>query len=368
MLAPQDNACLLEQAQVIVVYFAAYKYWWQQHNIHKIIMTTRAQETLASIPLSTRIIMGICILTYGYQLLFDPPLQNYTMCPKIVIQDHEYYRIISSSLFHGSLMHIGMNMMSTMAIGSMLEKQIGTLMMGITILWGIVLTSTIYIFIAFLLYILFGYNGMMLQHSVGFSGVIFQLSVLESNLSPNRSRSVFGFIQVSSKMYPWALLVVIQFIMPHISFLGHLSGILVGTLQYYGVLDKLFPSQTYLRERESSERFEALRQQPGYVAVPETSTDQRETPNIRAALLSSCGCITLLVRNVCETIKVIIFGRGAEANANIQMNELNSLTAAWGSSDDDDAAAGGAGTALDIADDEEWAGLPEVIQRSTEEM
>ena len=210
---------------------------------------------------------------------------------------------------------------------------------------------------------------MMLQHSVGFSGVIFQLSVLESNLSPNRSRSVFGFIQVSSKMYPWALLVVIQFIMPHISFLGHLSGILVGTLQYYGVLDKLFPSQTYLRERESSERFEALRQQPGYVAVPETSTDQRETtPNIRAALLSSCGCITLLVRNVCETIKVIIFGRGAEANANIQMNELNSLTAAWGLSDDDAAAAGGVGTALDIADDEEWAGLPEVIQRSTEEM
>ena len=39
---------------------------------------------------------------------------------------------------------------------------------------------------------------MMLQHSLGFSGVIFQLSVMESNLSPSRTRSVFGVLQVSS--------------------------------------------------------------------------------------------------------------------------------------------------------------------------
>ena len=331
---------------------------------------SRLQETLATIPFATRFIMGLCILTFMYQLLVDPPLHNYTMVPKNVIYDHEFYRIFTSSLFHGSLMHIGMNMMSTMAIGSLLEKQIGTLMMGITIFHGIILTSTIYIFIAWLLYIIIGYEHLMMQHSVGFSGVIFQLSVIESSLSPHRSRSVFGVFTVSSRMYPWALLIVLQFIMPNISFLGHLSGILVGTLQYHGLLSKLFPSHAYLLERETDDRLVVLRRQPGYVSTPETSPLMGETvPDVRSSLLASFGCVTLFVRNVCETIKVMIFGRGSEANANIQLNELNGLTAAWGSSDVNSNTAG-AGTILDdlAEDDEEWVGLPAAIQRSTDEM
>ena len=330
---------------------------------------SRLQETLATIPFATRFIMGLCILTYMYQLLADPALHNYTMVPKNVIYEHEFYRIFTSSLFHGSFMHIGMNMMSTMAVGSMLEKQIGTLMMGITIFHGIILTSTIYIFIAWLLYVSIGYDHLMMQHSVGFSGVIFQLSVIESSLSPHRSRSVFGVFTVSSRMYPWALLLVLQFVMPNISFLGHLSGILVGTLQYHGLLDKLFPSHAYLLERETDGRLEVLRRQPGYVSTPETSLFGETVPDIRSSLLASFGCVTLFVSNVCETIKVVIFGRGADANANIQLNEFNGITAAWGSSDVNPNTAG-AGTILDdlAEDDEEWVGLPAAIQRSTDEM
>lgn len=196
---------------------------------------------------------------------------------------------------------------------------------------------------------------MMLQHSLGFSGVIFQLSVMESNLSPSRTRSVFGVLQVSSKMYPWALLVVLQFIMPQISFLGHLSGILIGTLQYYGVMDFLFPSVSYLRECEVSDRLAMIRRQPGYVVVPEI-VHGREAPDIRSAILGSAGSIALFGSNICETIKVCIFGRGANANANIQMGELSAV---WGSSD--------ASVSGDIEDDDEWVGLPMAIQRSTEE-
>ncbi|KAL7531077.1 hypothetical protein ACHAXR_003836 [Thalassiosira sp. AJA248-18] len=334
---------------------------------------SRLQETLASTPLSTRTIMAICILTYIYQFLSDPPLHNFTMCPRNVLYLNEYYRFVTSALFHGSLMHIGMNMMSTLAIGSMLEKQLGSIMMGITILWGILLTSTVYVFISWVLHLVFGYEKMMLQHSLGFSGVIFQLSVLESNMSPNRARSVFGVFQVSSRMYPWALLVVLQFIMPQISFLGHLAGILVGTLQYYGVLDVLFPSETYLQEFEMSDRLEGLRRQPGYVMVPEMGFRRENRPDIRTAMLTGFGCIAVFMKNVCETIKVCIFGRGVDANANIQLSELG---AAWGSSHDDAAVAanttatGGAGAMIrgNVEDDEEWVGLPAAIHRSTEEM
>ena len=164
---------------------------------------SRAAETLSQLPLATLSVMALCIAVFGFQLLLDPPLEQFTMCPRQVIYHHQVYRVITSTLFHGSFMHIAMNMMSTMAIGSSLERRIGTIMTTLTISWGILLTSAIYILISWLLFAVFGLEKMMLQHSVGFSGVIFQLSVLDSNLSPNRTRSVFGVFTVSSRMYPW---------------------------------------------------------------------------------------------------------------------------------------------------------------------
>jgi hypothetical protein len=41
-------------------------------------------------------------------------------------------------------------------------------------------------------------------------------------------RSLFGFCNVPAAVYPWALLILLQIMMPGISFLGHLSGILCG--------------------------------------------------------------------------------------------------------------------------------------------
>ena len=63
--------------------------------------------------------------------------------------------------------------------------------------------------------------------AVGFSGVIFSLATLESFLSPTPTRSVFGLFTVPTRIYPWALLLVLQ-LMPGISFLGHFSGLLIG--------------------------------------------------------------------------------------------------------------------------------------------
>lgn len=305
---------------------------------------SRAAETLASIPLATLSIMSVCCLVYLYQFIFDPLMQDYTMCPRLVLYLNEYYRFITSSLFHGSIMHIGMNMMSTMAIGSSLERRIGTLAMATTILWGIQLTSSIYVFVSWLLYVTFGYDHLMLQHSVGFSGVIFQLAVLEANLSPDRTRSVFGFINVSSKMYPWALLVILQFIMPQISFMGHLSGILIGTMQFHGSLDIVFPSDEYLKESETFSSLQFLVNQPGFIKMPEAGSGLGQREGSVGFFVAVGGSIALFVKNICETLKVIIFGRGERSNENIQMGGLG---AAWGGSDS-------------IRDEEGWNGLPTI--------
>ena len=101
-------------------------------------------------------------------------------------------------------MHIAMNMMSTAAISSLLEKRAGTLYHILATMPAILLTSVVYIGFAVAMS-LFGNDSLMFQHSVGFSGVIFHMVVLESNLGFQGSRSVFGFFSVPSFLYPWVL-------------------------------------------------------------------------------------------------------------------------------------------------------------------
>lgn len=48
------------------------------------------------------------------------------------------------------------------------------------------------------------------QASVGFSGVIFALALIDSYRSTQPTRSVFGFVQVPTRMYPWVLLVLLS--------------------------------------------------------------------------------------------------------------------------------------------------------------
>jgi len=258
-------------------------------------------------------------------------------------------------------MHIGMNMMSTAAIGTLLEKRFGSLWYAFTVCWGIVLTSVIYIVAAW-----FGSflrtdmsDGLMYGHSVGFSGVIFQLSVLESSLSPDRVRSVFGFVNVGAAMYPWALLVFMQFVMPQVSFWGHLSGILVGTLQSYNLLTGLLPSNAYLIQMEQDWPFlqRYIVGKPNFVPTPHTiDISDSRNPNRD---LKSCGRtivvglqkLCLFVKHVCETFKVILFGndntRGSVGNnavvssssgvgGNIDMRETLSMIEATDDDDDDD--------------------------------
>lgn len=48
------------------------------------------------------------------------------------------------------------------------------------------------------------------QGSVGFSGVIFTLALIQSYRSTQPTRSVFGMVQVPTRIYPWVLLIVLS--------------------------------------------------------------------------------------------------------------------------------------------------------------
>ena len=333
--------------------------------------TMSVMEKVKNLPFANSMAMGLCIGTYLIQVIVEPPVHNYTMNPRMVIYLKEYYRMISSCLFHGSMMHIGMNMMSAAAIGYNLEKKYGTLYHGITILWSMILTSSIYIVISYLLHLVFGYDHLMHQHSLGFSGVLFHLSVLEAHYSPRMTRNVFGFGQVSSTTYPWILLLVLQFFMPNLSFLGHLSGILIGTLQVYGSLDSIcFPSPDYLRKLEQ-QRFPRLQQlssnNPGYIPTPSDeelrqfmnrSSSSGDRTSLRTAIRNGLIMVWTFVCNVAETIKVCLFGYGgSNNNRNVQFTSEETSVLGFNFNNNN--------TNVEDHSNNDWIGLPETSQSKT---
>ena len=255
-------------------------------------------------------------------------------------------------------MHIAMNMMSTFAICSLLETKLGTIRLAITTLWAILLTSTTYTLVAFLLHILLRYDQLMFQHALGFSGVIFHLSVLECNLTQG-SRSLFGVISVPSYLYPWLLLLALQFILPNLSFMGHLAGILTGTLHSYGLLEGIIIGEVYTKEMERWTLLRTITSIPNFVTTPVDTTttlllDGSSSSSLGQALCRVAQIIIQFIKNVGETLHFIVLGRGQDANSNTQLG--------WGTTTTTTSTTTTLRTVVesppDDFDDDDWVGLP----------
>lgn len=72
--------------------------------------------------------------------------------------------------------------------------------------------------------------------AIGLSGAVFGMIVIDNACSNAQSRSIFGMFTVPAKWYPWALLLFWQLLMPGVSFLGHLGGVLAGQAYVWGWL------------------------------------------------------------------------------------------------------------------------------------
>lgn len=102
-------------------------------------------------------------------------------------------------------------------------------------------------------------------NSAGYSGVIFGLALIECFCSNDESRSVCGLFSVSTRLYPIILMILMQVVMPNISFLGHFSGIVAGFLVIEGYYCYLIPSVKLTHQIE--ERFSCLTRISNYVKI-----------------------------------------------------------------------------------------------------
>ena len=121
-------------------------------------------------------------------------------------------------------------MMALFQMGPMVENQFGSLMLLFLTAWSILIAGSLYSLSYYIYALILSDPGVMYQGAVGYSGILFTYSLIESWHATVQSRSLCGVINVPTKVYPIILLMLLSVIVPSISFMGHLCGIFAGLI------------------------------------------------------------------------------------------------------------------------------------------
>jgi len=240
---------------------------------------------LWSVPLATRTLTAICSSLAVYTICFLPDTRQYVICVYPCIYMGQVWRIITSALAHGGVLHVCMNMLSFVPIGSYLEARYGSLAFAGLLLHFTVTSGVLYLAVCWAMMHIAQGDAWMMHCSVGFSGVIFALLVLQLELNGNVPQSVFGMFTVPPRVYPFAIAIAISAMMPQVSALGHGLGIAVGFLYCFGYLDSLMPSGSTVAGIDA--RLSPLLKLDCFVARPEQPPlfpAQQQTADGTAAL------------------------------------------------------------------------------------
>ncbi|WOG98224.1 hypothetical protein DCAR_0417565 [Daucus carota subsp. sativus] len=231
-------------------------------------LPTRIGQWWEGIPFLTSVVIIVCGAIYVLCLFagYDS-FQEVCFLPVAVISRFQVYRIYSSVIFHGSLLHVLFNMLAFVPLGSELERIMGSIRLS----YITILLATSNALLNLLIAALLAHNPFypfpifMDECAIGFSGILFSMIVIETSLSGAQHRSVFGLFNVPAQWYAWILLVVLQLVMSNVSLLGHLCGILSGFAYTYGLFNFLVPGPSFYSSIESSTWLSTCVRRPKYI-------------------------------------------------------------------------------------------------------
>lgn len=185
-----------------------------------------------NIPPVTLAVLGLNAYLYLFPAV---PLMKACVSVEQAYRLKDWRRLLLSPLHHADDMHLYFNMVSLLWKGMRLERRLGGPFFLYVLSVFSLLTGLVYLLLEVALTELTDDYSYSMQCAVGFSGVLFGLKVLVNHYFPGGTTYLMG-IPVSNRYASWAELVLIHVTSPGTSFIGHLSGILVGLLYTSGPL------------------------------------------------------------------------------------------------------------------------------------
>lgn len=230
----------------------------------------RIHQLLTQLPLGILLLILCNISIYLSTSLFDININDYSLCSlPIEPPYYQFYRIFTNSYLHVSVIHLLMNMAYIYTMGAMIEKQLGTIAILCQQVLFTVVIAFVYILLTHITILLTQNPNYSLNCGVGYSGIIFTYCVIDVVLRPEGQRSIFGFFSVPSYLYPLTLLLLISILIPNVSWLGHLSGIITGWLYCRGILRPITLPRNVVYYIENHYMPSFIQSLPNYTKYPE---------------------------------------------------------------------------------------------------
>ncbi|KAK7388109.1 hypothetical protein VNO78_22914 [Psophocarpus tetragonolobus] len=183
-------------------------------------------------PPVTAALIAANTLVYLRPSLLDsliPPMEQVWFNPHLILKNKDLKRFLLSPFYHIGEPHLVYNMLSLLWKGFKLESSMGTLHFSSMIASLLLLSQGVTLILSKSLLLFFDYQRSYYhEYAVGFSGVLFAMKVVLNSRSQDYT-NVYGVL-LPSRYAAWAELFLVQLLVPGVSFIGHLGGILGGLL------------------------------------------------------------------------------------------------------------------------------------------
>ncbi|OUM53504.1 hypothetical protein BVG19_g2794 [[Candida] boidinii] len=181
--------------------------------------------------LSTGLVVFL-ILVYIYSSIYPEIVENYSLAPSDLLS-FKLNNLSTYPLFHENILHLLFNVVSLYKPLSEYERFNGTVHTGIVLNTLAAFTGVVYSIIGFMFY-----PNVKILGSSGWCFSFFAFfSYYESFHKP--ALKISSNIEVPTTLTPFIILILMGFIVPNSSFIGHLIGIFFGFLLALGPIEKI---------------------------------------------------------------------------------------------------------------------------------
>lgn len=197
-------------------------------------MPSTVLEVLQSAPLNATV-MAVCSGIWFWMWNKRYGYEDVSTSYHKVVNERQYYRIITATFCHLNFLHLVFNMGSLYTVG-VLESALGSYYYFHRTILLIFLSEAIWMLITYVLVKRFNMERFATSSAVGYSGVIFGWMTILQLYQPSFAIPLPG-LNIPITFAPFISLVITQMLVPQASFLGHLSGIFAGYLIGFGLFD-----------------------------------------------------------------------------------------------------------------------------------
>jgi membrane associated rhomboid family serine protease len=203
----------------------------------------------------TRALIAINVLAYLWELytgaLHDDAalVRDGVLAPVLVLQDHQWWRIITSGFLHAGLLHIGLNMLSLYWLGRFIEAALGSWKMLVVYMVSLIVSGLTVVFFSPPNIPTLGASGAIF----GLFGALFAIGLKLGERGRELVRANIGILILN---------LVWTFAVPAISWQAHVGGLIAGFFLTLAIFRPPKPVYAQVYDPASGARYESQLETP----------------------------------------------------------------------------------------------------------